>query len=85
MNVIVDDEADLKEARRLIGPDAKPSGRLRLLQVRHLTIGRIQAEWVGRGGKVWLAIPITLVDELPPLAGLRNASHRSERPLRITD
>lgn len=48
-------DVPLRVARSTIGPDAKPSGRLRFL-----TDGpkaRLQQEWVSDLGRLWLEVP----------------------------
>jgi hypothetical protein len=50
-------------AQSKIGPDAHPTPRLRVL--RDNESARIQQEWVGNFGKMWLDLPIVVVPRLP--------------------
>jgi hypothetical protein len=50
---IADDKADLRFAQRLVGFDAKASGRIRLVE----ETGRLEVHYVGALGEVWLPIP----------------------------
>lgn len=49
--------------RGLIGDDARPNGRLRLLCT--LEAARLQQEWAGSYGKLWADIPKVHVEEMP--------------------
>ncbi|GEM_PF-6689716 len=53
---VQDDERDIEDAVALIGPDAKPSGRLRFLT--DIVSGRLQQEWRGEYGRIWLDVPM---------------------------
>ncbi len=55
---------DVKAAIALVGYDARPTGRLQLLQSKRAA--RLQQEWRGKAGTVWLDVPIVAVPELPP-------------------
>jgi hypothetical protein len=56
-SLIPDRHEDERYARALIGGDAAPTGRLRIVKETN----QLQLEWVGTYGKVWL--PILLVSE----------------------
>jgi hypothetical protein len=51
---IPDRKEDVGYAQGMLGPDAHPSGRLRVVA----ETSRIEVEWVGRFGAVWLPIPL---------------------------
>ena len=61
---MTDDYSDTMAAVSAVGRDARPTGRLRMLQVRGVA-GRIQQEWRGDLGVVWLDIPMISVERLP--------------------
>lgn len=68
MNILRTDTAEiLSEAQACVGPDAKPSGHLRMLTSPNR--GRLQQLWTGCYGTVWLDVPTALVDEIPPRHG----------------
>jgi hypothetical protein len=50
---IPDDKADVRFAQHLVGLNAKPSGRMRVV----VETGRIEIEWVGAMGAIFLPIP----------------------------
>lgn len=50
---IPDDRADVRFAQTFVGFNAKPSGRMRVIN----ETGRIEIEWVGVLGAVFLPIP----------------------------
>ncbi|MCJ2067787.1 hypothetical protein MKK75_03020 [Methylobacterium sp. J-030] len=55
---------DVQAAMAQVGYEARPTGRLRLLQTA--SAARLQQEWRGEYGTVWLNVPVVQVDELPP-------------------
>lgn len=55
---------DVHAAIDLVGYEARPTGRLRLLQTTQAA--RLQQEWRGEHGSVWLDVPVVHVPELPP-------------------
>jgi hypothetical protein len=61
--MILDNFADIKAAQDIVGHDAKPTGRIRQLSTR--TTGRLQQEWQGEWGTIWLDVPLVMVDKLP--------------------
>lgn len=50
---IPDDKADVRFAQTMVGFNAKPSGRMRVVS----ETGRIEIHWVGVLGEIWLPIP----------------------------
>ena len=56
-----------EQAVAALGPDARPSGRLRLLMTG--TNARLQHEWYGMLGKFWIDVPKVFVDVLPASGG----------------
>lgn len=55
---------DVKHMQRVLGIDASPTGRLRLLRTK--TAGRLQLEWAGEFGNCWCDVPAIDLDVLPP-------------------
>lgn len=64
INAPPETRADVEAAIKFVGYDARPTGRLRCLQTK--SRGRLQQEWRGEGGTVWLDVPIVEVPEPPP-------------------
>jgi hypothetical protein len=62
-SLVPDDHRDIEHAQSLLGPDARPTGRLRLLNDR--TSGRLQLEWKGEFGHAWFDVLPIDVDILP--------------------
>lgn len=57
-----DDRSDI-EAARVLGENARPTGRLRQLHTK--TASRFQQEWAGEFGNGWFDIPNFEVEKLP--------------------
>lgn len=55
---------DVLAAIACVGHEARPTGRLRLLQTADAA--RLQQEWRGEYGTVWLNVPVVHVAEMPP-------------------
>jgi hypothetical protein len=64
INAPPENRPDVKAAIAYVGFDARPTGRLRILQTKQS--GRLQQEWRGEFGVAWLDVPIVEVPELPP-------------------
>jgi hypothetical protein len=62
---IPDDRSDVDLAIAAIGPDARPTGRVRILRAAGSTAQQIQSEWRGAFGTMWIDAPIIIVDHLP--------------------
>ncbi|MBE7186388.1 MAG: hypothetical protein INR68_18510, partial [Methylobacterium mesophilicum] len=56
--------ADVQAAIAHVGHEARPTGRLRLLSTAKAA--RLQQEWRGEAGTVWLNVPVVQVAKLPP-------------------
>jgi hypothetical protein len=57
VTAITDDRRDLEDAQGALGPDAHPTGRLRLLICKVSGSGRLQLEWTGNFGNGWFDVP----------------------------
>jgi hypothetical protein len=66
--MIIDNCDDIRAAQA-VGLDAKPTGRLRQLTTR--TAGRLQQEWRGEFGVIWLDVPLVKLDVLPERTALK--------------
>jgi hypothetical protein len=59
---IIDHEDDITSAR-VVGHDARPTGRMRELITP--VAARLQQEWRGGFGVIWLDVPRVKVDKMP--------------------
>lgn len=60
---IPEDNRDIELATALVGPSARPMGRLRFLQCGGT--GRLQMQWSDGTSAAWIDIPTITADELP--------------------
>lgn len=55
---------DTKFAFHYLGPDARPTGQMRMLG--SAGFGRLQCLWVSNLGSLWIDVPTVEVDVMPP-------------------
>jgi len=69
MSNIPDRHEDVAYARALVGFDGNPTGRLRVIA----ETGRIEAEWHGNLGSVWLPLPLVSIKDKGRIIGAQEA------------